>query len=126
MLLVAQDHLRKHDRLDFFEAPTFVVEVASLGAALSEIDTLGSEARDKFRRLPSMTDDEIASTVYELLVGVAARKHGLNVEMLPASKSIKTPDLRIHGLGVPAVIECKRRLGLLQYERDESRHVHTL
>ena len=126
MLLVAQDFLRKHDRLDFFEAPMLVVEVASLGAVLPEIDALGAEARDKLRRLPAMTDDEVASTVYELLVGAAARKHGLNVEMLPASKSTKTPDFRIHGLGVPAVIECKRRLGLLQYELEESAHVRTL
>lgn len=126
MLLVAQDFLRKHDRLDFFDAPMLVVEVASLGAALPEIDALGTEAREKLRRLPAMTDDEVASTVYELLVGAAARKHGLNVEMLPASKSVKTPDFRIHGLGVPAVIECKRRLGLLQYELEESAHVRTL
>jgi hypothetical protein len=126
MLLVTQDHVRKHDRLDFFEAPLLVVEVASLGAALHEIDALGAEARDKLRRLPALTDDEVASTVYELLVGSAARKHGLDVEMLPASKSIKTPDFRIHGLGVPAVIECKRRLGLSQYELEESGHVRQL
>ncbi|HEX3108308.1 MAG TPA: hypothetical protein VHU41_04370 [Thermoanaerobaculia bacterium] len=126
MLLVTQDHLRKHDRLDFFEAPLLVVELASLGAALPEIDELGAEAREKLRRLPAMTDDEVAATIYELLVGAAARKHGLNVEMLPASKSVKTPDFRIHGLGVPAVIECKRRLGLSQYEFEESAHVRAL
>jgi hypothetical protein len=126
MLLVTQDHLRKHDRLDFFEAPLLVAEVASLGAALPEIDALGTEAREKLRRLSAMTDDEVASTIYELLVGAAARKHGLNVEVLPASKSVKTPDFRIHGLGVPAVIECKRRLGLSQYELEESAHVRAL
>lgn len=57
-----------------------------------------------------MTDDEVVSTIYELLVGAAARRHGPDIEMLPASKSTKNPDFHIRGLGVPAPIECKRRL----------------
>lgn len=34
MLLVAQDHVGEHDRLDLFEAPMLVTEVAALGSGL--------------------------------------------------------------------------------------------
>lgn len=46
--------------------------------------------------------------------------------MLPALKAGKSPDLRLHGVGVPAVVECKRRYGLTQYELDEARLVEGL
>ncbi|HEX6177002.1 MAG TPA: hypothetical protein VF057_01485 [Thermoanaerobaculia bacterium] len=126
MLLVTADHLNKHDRLDFFEAPMLVAEVAALGTQIDEIDGLGSEGLEKLRRLPSMTDSEVASTVYELVVGSAARRKGLNVEMLPPVKHWKTPDFRIHDLAVPASLECKRRLGVLNYELKEAEHVREL
>jgi hypothetical protein len=126
MLLVTADHLAKHDRLDFFEAPMLVAEVAALGLRLDGVPNLGHEAIEKLRRLPLLTDGEVASTVYEFLVGTAARRKGLNVEMLQASKTGKTPDFRINDLAVPASIECKRRLGLLNYEMAEAEHVRNL
>jgi hypothetical protein len=123
MLLVTADHLQKVDRLDFFEAPMLVAEVAALGTRLRDVEQLGSEAVEKLRRLPHVSNDRVAADVYELLVGVAARRNGLNAEMLAASKSGKTPDFRINDFAVPASIECKRRLGLSKYEVDEATHI---
>jgi hypothetical protein len=126
MLLVARDHLNKVNTLDFFGAPTFVAEVAALGTRLDAIRDLGPEATAKLRRLPSLTDDEVSSTIYELLVGTAGVIKGLSLEMLPADGVAKTPDYRLHGIGVPACIECKRRLGLSGYELREAEHVQAL
>jgi hypothetical protein len=66
MLLVTADHLKKNDRLDFFEAPMMVAEVAALGTRVAEIPALGSEAVGKLRALSKMTDSDVAATVYEL------------------------------------------------------------
>jgi hypothetical protein len=46
--------------------------------------------------------------------------------MLKPDGSKKTPDFRVHQLGVPAVIECKRRNRITDYEIREARHVETL
>jgi hypothetical protein len=73
-----------------------------------------------------MTNDEVSSTVYELLVGTAAVRLGRSIEMLAPEKHRRTPDFRIHDLGVPASVECKRRLGLSEYEHNEALHVQTL
>ena len=93
MLLVARDHLNKVNTLDFFGTPTFVAEVAALGTRLDAIRDLGPEATTKLRRLPSLTDDEVSSTIYELLVGTAGVIKGLSLEMLPTDGVAKTPDL---------------------------------
>jgi hypothetical protein len=126
MLLVCADHLNKESDLDFFEAPLFVSEVAALGTRLSELKELGREADQKLLRLPQTTDDEVATIVYELLVGTAGIRKGLELEMLAANRRSKTPDFRLHNFGLPSSIECKRRLGLSQYEDQESAHIRNL
>jgi len=126
MLLVCTDHLDKRSELDFFEAPTMVTEVAALGTRLNELRELGPEALAKFRRLSTMTDEEVSSTVYELLVGTAGVRKGLALEMLTPDGSRRTPEYRLHNIGVPASMECKRRLGLSQYEWKEAGHVEIL
>jgi hypothetical protein len=126
MLLVCADHLNKRSELNFFEAPTVLCEVAALGSRLSELRELGPEASAKFQRLPIMPDEEVSSTVYELLVGTAGVRKGLALEMLTPDRSRPTPDYRLHGVGVPASIECKRRLGLSQYELKEASIVQML
>jgi len=121
MLLLCDDHVRKDWDLDFFTAAMDVPEVAILGQSLQEIDALGPEARRKLRALPSMTDELVTATIFELLVGAACLRRGLDLEMLPEDRSQKVPDYRITGLGaIPGVIECKRRLGLTLYELDEA------
>jgi len=127
MLLVCQDHLRKEWRLDFFAAAMFVPEVAMIGNSLREIAALGPEAQRKFAMLPSMTDDSVTATGFELLVGAACLRRGLDVQMVPEDRSQKVPDYRIAGLGgIPGAIECKRRLGLTRYELDEASRVANL
>jgi hypothetical protein len=123
MLLVSTDHLNKHAGLDFFEAPMLISEVAALGNRLDEVRALGPEATKKLQRLPLMTDDEVASTVYELLVGTASVRMGLDVEMVGTHGSRKTPDFRVHNMRVPTSVECKRRLGLSKYELEEAAYV---
>jgi hypothetical protein len=121
MLLVSRDHLQKRLDLDFFATATFVPELAVLGNSLNEIAALGPEAERKLARLPYMTDDNVSATIFELLVGAACIRWGLNVTMVPEDRSRKTPDYRIIGLGaIPGAIECKRRLGLTSYELYEA------
>jgi hypothetical protein len=67
MLLVTLDHLKKRDDLDFFAASGFVPEVAQLGNSLEQIK--------------SIPDEMVSATVYELLVGAACIRKGLNVTM---------------------------------------------
>jgi hypothetical protein len=126
MLLVALDHLAKRDDLDFFAAASFVPELTALGRRLNFIPRLGPEAVRKFEHLQVATAEEVASTIYELLVGTACVTRELETEMLPASKAGKSPDFRLHNLGVPAVVECKRRLGLTHYELAEAGTVQRL
>ena len=86
----------------------------------------GPEAVRKFEHLQAATAEEVAPTIYELLFGTACAIKGLDIEMLAASKTGKSPDFRLHNLGVPAVVECKRRLGLTRYEIVEAEAVQRL
>jgi hypothetical protein len=126
MLLLCQDHIRKESNLDFFSAATFVPEIAMLGNSLKEIDALGPEAARKLARLPSMSDEMVTASIFELLVGAACIRRGMNVEMVKENLTHKVPDYRVDGLGIPASIECKRRLGLTKYELDEAHRVEAL
>jgi hypothetical protein len=127
MLLVTQDHLMKRWDVDYFAAAMFVPEVALLGNSVDEIRALGPEAERKHASLPSMTDDNVSATVYELLVGAAGVRKGLSLAMVPENSSRKVPDYQITGLGpFRGAIECKRRLGLTSYELDEAKCVEEL
>lgn len=126
MLLVARDHVMKRDDLDFFAAAEFIPELTVLGRRLDLIPSLGTEAVRKLDLLPTLTDDEVCSTIYELTVGTACVLKGRRIEMLPASPSKKSPDFRLLDLGVPAVVECKRRRGLAEYELTEAETVERL
>jgi hypothetical protein len=126
MILVCRDHLAKRDDLDFFAAPLLVTEIAMLGNHLDDLRFLGKHAATKVSMLQSMIDDEVSATVYELLVGAACVRSGLDLEMLIPELNARTPDFRVHSLSVPAVIECKRRLGPSQYEVREANHIEML
>jgi hypothetical protein len=126
MLLLSQDHLKKEWDLDFFSAAVLVPEVAILGNSLKEIQELGPDAKQKLASLSLMPDDMVAATVFELLVGAACIRRGMKLQMLQEDRSHKVPDYRILGLGVPATIECKRRLGLAKYELNEASLVENL
>ena len=127
MLLVSQDFLTKRPDFDFFSAAMFVPEVAQLGKSLDEIKELGPEAERKLAALPSMSDDLVTSTIYELLVGAACVRKGLTLTMMPENRSRKIPDYQVTGLAeIPGAIECKRRLGLTSYELKEAKSVERL
>jgi hypothetical protein len=126
MLLVSEDHIQKNDHLDFHAAAAFVPEIAALGNSLDEIRELGPEAEKKLRALPSMPDDMVTSTIFELLVGAACIRHGLKVRMLEENHTHKSPDFRVEDLPIPCAIECKRRLGLTMYELTEANLVEQL
>lgn len=85
-LLLSKDHLAKEWDLDFFSAAMLVPEMAVLGNSLAEIDGLGPEARRKLGALPLMTDDGVTATIFELLVGAACLRRGLDVERQFADK----------------------------------------
>ncbi len=125
MLLTSKDLLAGRHDIDFFDGPMLVSEVAGLGAALPLIRELGPEAITKLHALSTMTERDVVSTVYELLVGAACVWMGRAMEMLPTSSN-KTPDFRVHDLTVPMVVECKRREGLSKYAEAEARHVERL
>jgi hypothetical protein len=77
--------------------------------------------------LPSMSDDQVSSTIYELLVGAASVRKGLDLTMIAEDRSSKVPEYRVNNLHqVPAVIECKRRRGLTEYELREAAIVEKL
>jgi hypothetical protein len=120
MLLLTRDFLEGRGDLDFWALPLAIAEVKRLGTQLSAIAVLGRVANEKLHRLPEMNDDTVSATVYELLVGAAAVHHGLDIEMLAEQGNTRTPDFRVHGLPGPAVIECKRRVGLTNYVRLEA------
>ena len=121
MLLLTKDHLEGRIDLDFFSGATLVPELCVLGDSIDEIESLGPEAQRKLAGLSSMTDDEVSSTVYELLVGSACVRSGLDLTMIPEDRSKKVPEYRINSLyAVPAVIECKRRRRLTEYELKEA------
>lgn len=126
MLLLCEDLLKGRHDIDMFDGPMLVSEAASLGASLLQIGQLGPEAEKKLKSLPKENAREVASIVFELLVKAACVNSGLSAEMLPASNKQKTPDFRVHGLVVPMVVECKRRLGLNDYAEMEARHVERL
>ena len=127
MLLLAQDHLAKRADFDFFSGALLIPELAILGNRLEEIAACGPEALRKLRGLPELKDDVVTSTIYELLVGAACIRRGLDVEMLPEDRTKKVPDFRLTGIGaIPGSIECKRRLGLSNYELEEARQVERL
>lgn len=127
MLLLCKDHLDKRIDLDFFSASLLIPELAAIGNSLKEIESLGPEGIRKLNSLQQLAPDAVSATVFELLVGSACIAKGTEAELLPETKNSKVPDLRLHGFGgVPAVIECKRRLGLGEYELREAALVERL
>lgn len=125
-LCACADHLNKVDTLDFWSLPILAAEVASLGGRLDGLKELGPHALEKFAMLPKMGDGDVASTIYELLVGLACLDYGLAPVMLAPERHSKTPDYRLDGLVVPTLLECKRRRSLLQCNVEDVHHARGL
>jgi hypothetical protein len=127
MILLCRDFVEGRENIDFFAAALLVPELVALALRLDEIRDLGPEAARKVQQLSKLPDDEVASSIHELLVGAGAVAKGRKIEMLAPDKSGKTPDLRVHDYyGLPVVIECKRRIRLSEYETTEASHASSL
>ena len=127
MILLCRDFIEDKENIDFFSASLLVPELVAFALRLDEIQHLGPEASKKVQQLSKLPDDEVASSIHELLVGAGAVAKGRKVEMLAPDRSGKTPDLRVHDYhGLPVVIECKRRIRLSEYESAEAVHAASL
>lgn len=116
-LSVAGDHLRKQPLLDMYTAARAVPQICSLGMSLEHLkDVKGADL--KLRELCRGSSSQADATIFELLVAAAFARMGYDVVFVETA-SAKTPDLRIHGLPIPLVAECKRRQPLNAYELRE-------
>ena len=116
-LSVADDHLEKKPLLDMYTSARAVPQICSLGMALEYLKKVKG-AEQKLRELWKAPSAETDARFFELLVAAAFARMGHDVEFLETSAT-KTPDLRIHGMTVPLVVECKRRQALNTYEAME-------
>lgn len=127
MILLCRDFIEGRENIDFFSAALLVPELVAFALRLDEIRDLGPEATKKVQQLSKLPDDEVASSIHELLVGAGAVAKGRKVEMLAPERSGRTPDLRVHDYhDLPIVIECKRRIRLAEYETNEAIHAASL
>lgn len=126
MLLVCKDFLEGEKGFDYYAAPTLLGEIAVLGNSIAEIRSLGAEGKRKLEGLQTVDTRQVPSVIYELLVGAAFVRRGIEAEVVPAERGRKSPDLRLLRQSVPIAAECKRRLGLTQYELREAAHVEAL
>lgn len=116
-LLLAKESLDKRDDYDIYVGSLLVPSVGALCRVLPSLSEVrgGLEKLDELCRAPS---DEFDSRLYELCVAGRAAALGRSVEFLVAGSDV-TPDLRLHDLPFPAVVECKRQSRLSDYERQE-------
>ena len=126
MLLLAIDHLERAVNRDIHTAARLVPELAMLGSQLDHIASLGSLANERLSALHTMDNSRVASCIHELLVGAALVRFGREPKMLREDPEAKTPDFRLENFFFPIVVECKRRVDVLAYERREADHVALL
>ena len=102
---------------DLYTAARAIPQICSLGTSIEDLKSVrGStgKLRDLWRRPGSETD----STIFELLVAAGFVRMGHGVSFIETAFE-KTPDLRLHGQGIPLVAECKRKQVLNAYEAKE-------
>ena len=117
-LISAKDHLGKEPFLDTYTALRAIAPICTLGLSLEVLKEVKG-ADSKLRALCRGPSAETDSTIYELLVAAAFARMGHDVAFIEETGREKTPDLRLHGTGVPTVIECKRKQPLNDYESKE-------
>jgi hypothetical protein len=117
-LLLAQDSLERREDYDIYSGAFLVPFIANLCLMIAPLREVrrGFEKLDELYVAPSA---ETASRLYELLVAGRCAYTGRDVEFLTADASDVSPDLRIHNVGFPAVVECKMQSRLSEHERRE-------
>jgi hypothetical protein len=116
-LMLAQDLMEKREQYDIYEGALFVPFIGALCTLLDPLREVkgGYDKLDELRRAPS---EEVNSRLYEIIVAARCASLGREVEFLDTGTD-PTPDLRIHDLGFPVVVECKMQSRLSNRERQE-------
>src|SRR5262249_34821701 len=102
---------------DIYAGGRLLPEIAALCLALDALKEVRG-GLTKMRELATAPSDEFHSRVFELLVAAGCAALGRDVEFLQPGVA-KTADLRLHDMGFPAVLECKRQSALAAYEKRE-------
>jgi hypothetical protein len=105
-LALAVAMLAESPHFDIYEAPSLVPQITMLCVMLPALGKVegGIAKLLELRRAPGR---EVDSRIYELLVAAGAADMGRQVSFIPVQSGSKTPDLRVHDMHFPVVIECK-------------------
>ena len=124
-LMLAADNLDRIDDFDVYEGALLVPFVARLCELMPAIRSTkrGLDKLDELRRLPN---SEIDAKIFELVVAASATAMGRSVEFIPAGAGSRTPDLRVHDLGFPAVVECKLQSRASAHEQNDLAFMDTV
>jgi len=98
--------IEEDPHFDMYEAPTLIPQIAMLCESLGELQKVEGGI-DKLRELRRAPGTEVDSRIYELLVAARAAEMGRRVSFIPTDPRSSTPDLRVHDMHFPVVIECK-------------------
>lgn len=122
MVMAAEDHLRRRDELDVWDASLLIPETVALGTQIEALTELGAVGLEKFQTLWSQNAEAVGGTIFELLVAGACVRTGLKASMMPdiTNPRTKTPDIRIHDFGMPLVVECKRKSSFTEQAKAEA------
>jgi hypothetical protein len=105
-LALAVAMLAESPYFDIYEAPSLVPQITMLCVMLPALEKVegGIAKLLELRRVPGR---EVDSRIYELLVAAGAANMGRQVSFIPVQPGSKTPDLRVHDMLFPVVMECK-------------------
>lgn len=104
---------------DMPQCSRIIPVVQRLGSHLDKI-VLIPGARERMHRSLVGTGVDIDSVLFELTVASAYSRRGFtDIEFLPESPSIKTPDLKMLRNGREFFVECKRKRKMTEYARKE-------
>lgn len=118
-LMLARESLEKREDFDIYSGSLLVPSIAALCALLPPLHEV-SGGLTKLDELCLAPSDEVDSRLYEILVAARAALLGRSIEFLKAGAEL-TPDLRVHDLPFPAVVEIKRQSRLSAHESAEFR-----
>ena len=118
-LCAAEDFLGSRADYDFYFGAMAVPQIAELGKVFSRLSMLKGDVPGRIAELLRVKGSDPDNTVYEFLVAGAFTKFGVPVEFVKTSTA-KTPDLHVGSDHSRLFIECKRRSGPFQYEREEA------
>jgi hypothetical protein len=98
--------IEEDPHFDMYEAPTLVPQIARLCEMLPALERVegGIEKLRELRKAPGI---EVDSRIYELLVAARAAEMGRTVSFVGTQPGATTPDLRVHDMHFPVVVECK-------------------